>query len=99
VRRPSIVKTTGLVIVVSGLNVRDVELKNPNVVDGGGVTEDPGEEVEGGSELVEVLSREVVEGGVVDGGSEVEGGVVEGGSSVDVLGDSLVKEKGDSLSA
>jgi hypothetical protein len=39
------VNTTALVIVVSGLYVRDVEPKNPSDGDGGGVIEDPGEVV------------------------------------------------------
>lgn len=74
------VKTTGLVIVVSGLNVRDVELESPDVSDDVGVIDGACEDVEGRSELDELLSREVVEGGVVDGDSEVEGGCVEGDS-------------------
>ena len=97
-RRPSTVKTTGLVIVVSGLYVRDEEFKNPNVSDGSGVIEGKGEDVEGGSELDEVLWREVVEGGVVDEVSEVEGGCEDDGDSeVDVVGGSLV-EGGGTLS-
>jgi hypothetical protein len=94
------VRTTALVIVVSGLKVRDVELRDPDVFDGGEVIDDTDEDVERGCELDEVLQGEVVEGGVVedvvegnvvDGGNEVEGGSVEGGWSVDVFGDSLVK--------
>ena len=83
------VKTTGLVIVVSGLNVRDEELMNSSVSDGVGVIDGSREDVEGSSELDELLSREIVEGSVVSGGSEVEGGCVEGDSFV-VLGGSLV---------
>ena len=99
------VNTTGLVIVVSGLYGRDVEFKNPKVCDGDGdgVIEGPREDVEGGTELVELLSWKVEEEGVVegdrDGGSEVEEGIVEVGSSVLVLGDWLREEEGDSLSA
>jgi hypothetical protein len=91
VRRPSMVKTTGLVIVVPGLNVRDEERRNSDVSDGVGVIDDSREDVEGRSELGELLSREVVEG------SELEGGCVESDSSV-VLGGSLVGEEDSSLS-
>jgi len=62
-----LVKTTALVIVVSGLYVRDEVPKNPNDCDGDGVTEGPGDGVEGGTELLELLWLEVVEGGVVEG--------------------------------
>lgn len=88
------VNTTGLVIVVSGLYVRDVEPRNPNDCDGDGVIEEPSEGDEGGTELVELLCWEVVEGGVVEGvtegvwdeGLEVEEGVGGVDSSVLVLG-------------
>jgi len=76
----------GLVIVVSGLNVRDVELGSPDVSDGVGVIEGSGKDVEGDSEGSELLSPEVVDGGAVDGGSVLEGGC----SRVVVLGGSLV---------
>jgi len=98
VRLPSMVNTTGLVIVVSGLYLRDVEPKNPNDCDDG-VNEGPSEDVEEGTELVELPPWEVVEGGVVegvwDGGPEVEGGMVEAGSSVLVLGGWLGREERD----
>lgn len=100
---PLIVNTTGLVMVVSGLYVRDEEFKNPNDCDGGGVTEGIGEDVEGGTEIVEPLAREVVEGevveGVWDGDSDVEEGVVGLDPSVLVLGDWLGGEAEGSLSA
>lgn len=96
-RRPSIVRTTGLVIVVSGLNVRDKESEDPTVSDGVGVIDGLWEDVEGSCELDELLSRETVERVIVAGGAEVEGGCVEGGSLV-VLGGSLVGEKENSLS-
>lgn len=100
------VRTTALVIVVCGLNVRDVELGGTDVSDEVGVNEDSEEDVEEDSELDEVLSREVVEEGdvveeedVVDGGSEVEEGSVDVGSRLVVLGGSLVEVGGVSLSA
>jgi hypothetical protein len=43
---PLTVNTTGLVIVVSGLYVRDEEFRNPNDCDGDGVIEGSGEVVE-----------------------------------------------------
>lgn len=94
---PSTVNTTGLVIVVCGLYVRDVEFKKPNDCGGDEVIEGGGEDVEGFIELVGLLSREVVDGGVEDvpdGGCEVEGGGVEVGS-VFVAGGWL-GEEGDS---
>lgn len=94
-RWPSIVITTGLVIVVSGLNVRDVESKSPDVSEGVGVIDDIGEDVEDISELGELLSVVVVGVDVVDGGSEVEGGTVEDSSRVD---GSLAGEERVSLS-
>jgi hypothetical protein len=99
------VNTTGLVIVVSGIYERVVEFRNPNDCDGGGgVIEGSSEDVEGGTELTELLSWEVVEeGGVVEGvwdeGSEVEGGDVGVGSSVLELGGWLGGKEGESLSA
>lgn len=93
--------------MVSGLKVRDVELRDPDVPDGGEVIDDTDEDVERGCELDEVLQGEVMEGGVVEdvvegsvvgGGFEVEGGSVDGGWSVDVFGDSLVKVGGGCLS-
>lgn len=86
----------GLVIVVSGLNVRGVEFKNPNDSDGVGVIEDSGgDRDEGGPEADGVLSLEVMERGVVEGVVEgvvvvvvVVGGGFEVGDSVE--GDSLV---------
>ena len=95
-RRPSMVRTMALLIVVSGVNVRDVELEGTDESDGVGVSEGSCEDVWGGSELDEVLSREVVEEGVVDGGSEVE---EKGGWLVVVLGGSLVEVGGNWLSA
>lgn len=56
VRCPSIVKTTGLVIVVSGLNVRDKELKDVGVSDGVGIVDGSSEDLEDGCELDELLS-------------------------------------------
>ena len=50
------VKTTGLVIVVPGLNVRDGELRNSDVFDGVGVIDDSCEDAERGCELDELLS-------------------------------------------
>ena len=55
VRRPSMVKTTGLVIVVSGVNVRDEELKDLDDSDGVGVIDGSCEDVEGLCERDEVL--------------------------------------------
>lgn len=55
VRVPSMVNTMGLVMVVPGLYGRDVEFKNPNEGDGGGVIEDSNEEVEEGTEFIELL--------------------------------------------
>lgn len=52
--------------MVSGLYVRDVEFKKPIDCDGDGVIEGEGEDVEGVIELVGLLSREVVDGGVED---------------------------------
>ena len=52
---PLIVNTTGLLIVVSGVNVGDVELKCPNECDDVGVIEGLGDGVEKGTELVELL--------------------------------------------
>ena len=49
------VNTMGLVMVVPGLYGRDVEFKNPNEGDGGGVIEDSNEEVEEGTEFIELL--------------------------------------------
>ena len=98
---PSTVKTMGLVIVVSGLYVRDVEFKKPIDCGGDEVIEGGGEDVEGVIELVGLLSREVVDGGVEDvwdGGCEVEGGGVEVGSVL-VAGGWLGEKEGDSLSA
>ena len=99
-RRPSMVKTTGLVIVVSGLKVRDEELKS--VSDGVGVIEGS-EDIEESCELVEEVWRDVVEEDVMDEGDEVEVGVevgsVDVGPLVDVLGGSLVGVGGGSLSA
>jgi hypothetical protein len=90
-------------MVVSGVYVRDVEFKNPNDCDGGGVTEGAGEDVEGGTEMVELLAREVVVGEVVEGiwdeDSDVEEGVVGLDPSVLVLGDWLGGEAEGSLSA
>lgn len=63
---PSTVNTTGLVIVVSGVYVRDVEFKKPNDCGGDEVIEGGGEDVEGVIELVGLLSREVVDEGVED---------------------------------
>lgn len=65
------VKTTGLLIVVPVLNVRDVEVENADVSDEVRVIDGGSEDVEGRSELDELFSREVVEEDVVDGGSEV----------------------------
>jgi len=100
VRRPSMVKTTALVIVVSGLKVRDEELWS--VSDGVGVIEDS-EDIEESCELVEEVWREVVEEDVVDVDDEVEVGVevdsVDVGTLVDVLGGTLVEVGGGSLSA
>ena len=50
------VKTTGLVIVVSGLNVGDGELTNSDVSDGVGVIDGSCEDVEESSDLDELLS-------------------------------------------
>lgn len=95
-RWPLIVNTTGLVIVVSGLNVREEEPKDVGVSEGVGVVDGSSEDIEG---LDELLSRVVVEGSVVVGGCEVvEGGCVEVGSGVLVLGDSLVGGGGGCLS-
>lgn len=98
------VNTTGLVIVVSGLYGRDVEFRNPNDCSGDGVIEGPCEGVEEeGTELVELLSWGVVEGGVVevvwDGSTEVEGDIVGVGWSVFVLGGWVWEKEGESLSA
>lgn len=91
---PLIVNTTGLVIVVSGLYVRDDEPRNPYDCVGGGVVEGVGEDVKEGTELVELLSWEVVEG--VWDVPEVEGGVVGVNWSVLVFGDWLGVEEGGS---
>lgn len=87
------VKTTALVIVVSGLNVRD---EDSDVSDGVGVIDDSREDVEESSERDELLSRELVEEDVVDEDCEVEEDCVEDSSVV--LGGSLVEEEGGSLS-
>jgi len=91
------VKTTALVIVVSGLNVRD---EDSDVSDGVGVIDDSSEDVEESSERDELLSRELVEveveEDIVDEDSEVEEDCVEDSSVV--LGGSLVEEEGGSLS-
>lgn len=50
------VKTTGVLIVVPVLNVRDVELENADVFDDVGVIDDESEDVEERSELDELLS-------------------------------------------
>lgn len=55
-RRPSMVITTGLAVVVSGVNVREEELKEPDDSDGVGVTDSSSEDVEGSCELDELLS-------------------------------------------
>ena len=55
-RWPLIVKTTGLVIVVFGLNVREEELEDVGVSDDVGVVDDSSEELEGSCELDELLS-------------------------------------------
>jgi len=89
------VKTMALVIVVSGLKVRDEELEG--VSDGVGVIEDS-EVIEESCELVEELWREVVED-VVVGVVEVEVDSVDVGWLVDVLGGWLVEVGGGSLSA
>ena len=52
-RRPSMVRTTGLVIVVSGLNVRDVELGVSDDCDGVGVIEGEGECEDGGDSVLD----------------------------------------------
>lgn len=78
---PSMVNTTGLVIVVSGVYVRDVEPKKPIDCSGDEVIEGGNEDVEGVAELVGLLSPEFVDGGIEDvwdGGCEVEGGGVVG---------------------
>jgi hypothetical protein len=93
------VRTTGLVIVICGLNVGDVEPENPDDSDGVGVIEESDEGVEESSGLNEVLRREVVEVDVVEVVGEVEGGSVEGGLLVVGVGGSLVGEEGGSLSA
>lgn len=72
----SVVSTTGL---VCGLCVRGVESGDSDDCDGDEVIEDANVDVEGGTELIELLSREVVEG-VWDGGPEVEEGTVGVGS-------------------
>ena len=94
------VKTTALVIVVSGLKVRDEELEG--VSDGVGVIEDS-EETEESCELVEEVWREVVKEDVVDEDDEVvvevEVDSVDVGSLVDVLGGPLVEVGEGSLSA
>jgi len=88
------VKTTALVIVVSGLNVRD---EDSDVSDGVGVIDDDSrEDVEESSERDELLSRELVEEDIVDEDSKVEEDCVEDSSVV--LGGSLVEEEGGSLS-
>jgi len=96
VRRPSMVRTTGLVIVVSGLKVRE-ELGG-DVSDGVGVNEDAESDIEESSELDEELVREVVEEDVVDEGTEVEVGGVDVGGVVVVLGGWLVEVGGGTLS-
>ena len=48
--------TTGVLIVVPVLNVRDVELENADVFDDVGVIDDESEDVEERSELDELLS-------------------------------------------
>lgn len=97
------VRTTALVIVVSGLKVRDEELEG--VSDGVGVIEES-EDIEESCELVEEVWREVVEDDVVDEvvdevevEVEVEVDSVDVGSLVDVFGGSLVEVGGGSLSA
>ena len=103
VRLPLMVNTTALVIVVFGLCERDLESKNPNDCDGDGVIEGSSEDVEEGTEPVELFSWEVVDGGVVESvweeGSEVDGDVVGVDSSVLLLGDWPGGGEGDSLSA